>query len=235
MSQVTIARRQAPEHGGLLSRSRARAAEPRHRARRDGRDADARRQTLRRRALCGEWRSAREARATREVIVSGGAINSPKLLELSGIGQGELLRARGITPVHELPRCRRKLARPLFAADQVRDQGAQSHLQRQCAGLAAGARGAEIRTFRDRIPGLDRGADPHLFPHARRAGNAGCDDLDPAVPVRDGRSPAHGLEAAGHHHERQRAALGEHRIDPHQIGRSRRAAGDPLQLPLHRA
>ena len=44
----------------------------------------------------------REARATREVIVSGGSINSPKLLELSGIGQAELLRSLGITPVHEL-------------------------------------------------------------------------------------------------------------------------------------
>ena len=43
-----------------------------------------------------------EARATREVIVCGGSINSPKLLELSGIGQGELLRSRGIMPVHEL-------------------------------------------------------------------------------------------------------------------------------------
>jgi len=45
----------------------------------------------------------REAKATREVIVSGGAINSPKLLELSGIGQSERLRALGITPAHELP------------------------------------------------------------------------------------------------------------------------------------
>ena len=44
----------------------------------------------------------REARATREVIVCTGSINSPKLLELSGIGQGELLRSFGIKPVHEL-------------------------------------------------------------------------------------------------------------------------------------
>jgi choline dehydrogenase len=43
-----------------------------------------------------------EARADREVIVSGGSINSPKLLELSGIGQADLLRSRGVTPVHEL-------------------------------------------------------------------------------------------------------------------------------------
>jgi choline dehydrogenase len=46
---------------------------------------------------------SRQAQAAREVIVCGGSINSPKLLELSGIGQSELLRSRGITPVHELP------------------------------------------------------------------------------------------------------------------------------------
>lgn len=44
----------------------------------------------------------REARAAREVIVCSGAINSPKLLELSGIGQPELLRTHGITPIHAL-------------------------------------------------------------------------------------------------------------------------------------
>ena len=46
---------------------------------------------------------AREARAAREVVVSGGSINSPKLLELSGIGQPELLKQHGIDLVHELP------------------------------------------------------------------------------------------------------------------------------------
>jgi choline dehydrogenase len=45
----------------------------------------------------------REARAGREVILSGGSINSPKLLELSGIGQPELLASHGIKCVHELP------------------------------------------------------------------------------------------------------------------------------------
>lgn len=43
-----------------------------------------------------------EARASREVILSGGSINSPKLLELSGIGQTDLIRSLGIEPVHEL-------------------------------------------------------------------------------------------------------------------------------------
>ncbi|MCA0043384.1 GMC family oxidoreductase [Celeribacter litoreus] len=44
-----------------------------------------------------------EVRATREVIVSCGAANSPKLLELSGIGNPDILRETGITPVHDLP------------------------------------------------------------------------------------------------------------------------------------
>jgi len=45
----------------------------------------------------------REARAGREVILSAGAIQSPQLLELSGVGQPELLRGHGIEVVHELP------------------------------------------------------------------------------------------------------------------------------------
>ena len=43
-----------------------------------------------------------EARAGREVIVSGGTINSPQLLELSGIGQPERLQALGIEVRHAL-------------------------------------------------------------------------------------------------------------------------------------
>jgi choline dehydrogenase len=44
----------------------------------------------------------REARAAREVVVSAGTINSPQLLELSGIGQPERLRALGIAVRHAL-------------------------------------------------------------------------------------------------------------------------------------
>ena len=43
------------------------------------------------------------ARADAEVIVSGGAINSPQILLLSGIGPAEDLRAAGIKPIHDLP------------------------------------------------------------------------------------------------------------------------------------
>jgi len=38
-----------------------------------------------------------------EVILSAGAIGTPHLMELSGLGQAERLRAIGIEPVHDLP------------------------------------------------------------------------------------------------------------------------------------
>jgi choline dehydrogenase len=41
--------------------------------------------------------------ARREVLLSGGAINSPQLLQLSGIGPAALLREHGIEPVLDLP------------------------------------------------------------------------------------------------------------------------------------
>jgi choline dehydrogenase len=45
----------------------------------------------------------REARAGREVILSAGSINSPQLLELSGIGQPDVLKAAGIEVRHASP------------------------------------------------------------------------------------------------------------------------------------
>jgi choline dehydrogenase len=46
---------------------------------------------------------AREARSRREIVVSAGTVNSPQLLELSGIGQPERLRNLGIEVRHALP------------------------------------------------------------------------------------------------------------------------------------
>jgi choline dehydrogenase len=45
----------------------------------------------------------RQARARREVLLAGGAINSPQLLQLSGIGPGTLLQQHGVDVVHNLP------------------------------------------------------------------------------------------------------------------------------------
>ena len=47
--------------------------------------------------------NGRIERANREVILAGGAFNSPQLLQLSGIGPGALLQQHGIPVVRELP------------------------------------------------------------------------------------------------------------------------------------
>lgn len=44
-----------------------------------------------------------EVRAAREVILSAGALQSPQLLQLSGIGPAELLKRNGMDVVHDLP------------------------------------------------------------------------------------------------------------------------------------
>jgi choline dehydrogenase len=57
-----------------------------------------------RKAVGVEYRRAgaiRTVRARREVILAGGAINSPQLLQLSGIGPGSLLQDHGIPVVSE--------------------------------------------------------------------------------------------------------------------------------------
>ena len=46
--------------------------------------------------------AVREVRARAEVLLAGGSINSPQLLQLSGIGPGALLAEHGIPVVHEL-------------------------------------------------------------------------------------------------------------------------------------
>jgi len=59
-----------------------------------------------RRAVGVEYRQGDDVRsvaARREVILSTGAINSPKLLKLSGIGPAAELREHGIPVVHDLP------------------------------------------------------------------------------------------------------------------------------------
>ncbi len=50
----------------------------------------------------GQHGYGREVRAAKEVILCGGAVNSPQLLQVSGIGPGKLLGELGIPVQHEL-------------------------------------------------------------------------------------------------------------------------------------
>jgi choline dehydrogenase len=78
---------------------------------------------------------AREVRAAREVVVSAGSINSPQLLELSGIGQPERLKALGIDVRHAL-------------------SGVGENLRDHYAPRTRWAIGAKGFTFNDRTRGL---------------------------------------------------------------------------------
>ena len=57
-----------------------------------------------------QGRRVKAAQAAREVILCGGAYNSPQLLMLSGIGRADELRGFGIEPVHDLPGVGRNLS-----------------------------------------------------------------------------------------------------------------------------
>jgi choline dehydrogenase len=69
---------------------------------------------------------AHEAYADAEVILSAGAINSPQVLMLSGIGPADHLRSKGIDVVHDLPGVGGNLHDHLFAPvrfNTTRDTG----------------------------------------------------------------------------------------------------------------
>src|SRR5262249_40276416 len=58
----------------------------------------------------------RVVRAGREVLLAGGALNSPHLLMVSGLGPAAALRAHGIEVVHDLPGVGRNLQDHLSVA-----------------------------------------------------------------------------------------------------------------------
>ena len=114
--------------------------------------------------------SAREARAAREIIVSAGTINSPQLLELSGIGQADRLRGLGIQVRHALPGVGENLRdhyapRTRWAVDAkgvtYNDRGRGLGLVREAARWALSGDGllgmvaAPVRAFVCSRPGLD--------------------------------------------------------------------------------
>jgi choline dehydrogenase len=84
--------------------------------------------------------AAHEVRAAREVVLSAGALQSPQLLQLSGIGPADLLRRHGIDVVHDLPGVGRNLqdhlqfrlmyrvAKPITTNDDLRTLAGQARV-----------------------------------------------------------------------------------------------------------
>lgn len=82
----------------------------------------------------------KEARAAREVVLSAGALQSPQLLQLSGIGPAALLRNHGIEVVHDLAgvgqnlqdhlqfRLMFKVSQPITTNDDLRTWTSQARI-----------------------------------------------------------------------------------------------------------
>jgi choline dehydrogenase len=80
----------------------------------------------------------RRIKAAREVILAAGAIGSPQIMQLSGIGPGSLLKQHGISVAHELKGVGENL---------------QDHLQVRCAYKVHG-----VRTMNERFQSLTQRA-----------------------------------------------------------------------------
>ncbi len=105
-----------------------------------------------------------------EVILCGGAFNSPQLLLLSGIGPADELKALGIVPVHDLPGVGRNLAEHPNIINEYElkdDLGLTRHLRLDRAARAAlrwrrsgdgpfAQTGTLANLFARTVPGLER-------------------------------------------------------------------------------
>jgi choline dehydrogenase len=68
-------------------------------------------------------KQSREVRATHEIILSAGAIGSPHLLKLSGVGPADELRRNGIAVVHDAQGVGRNLQDHVMVPVAVEDRG----------------------------------------------------------------------------------------------------------------
>ena len=177
----------------------------------------------------GRWTAAGGARQ-REVIVSAGSINSPQLLELSGIGQPERLQAIGIEVRHALKGVGENLRDHYSPRMKWVGAGVARHdLQRQDARAWEGEAGTDICAYPQRSAWAAGGADTRVYSHTARPGCAGCRDLLGAV-LHDQRLPVG--EELRHHRDHEHPALGEHRQHPRHVEVAAHAAGGAVQLPV---
>ena len=175
--------------------------------------------------------ATRRAFATREVLVAAGAIQSPQLMQLSGIGPGELLQRHGIPVVKAMPGVGRNLHDHLqarFIWKCAEPITVNDDLMSPWRKLELGA--ASCSTQRAAV--VVRGARRRLRAHAARADAPGR-----AVPLLSLQHRPHRPEPApllGIHDVGVQAAARIARHAGDQVARPGRRAGDPAQFPRAR-
>ena len=178
------------------------------------------------------------ALSRKEVIVSAGPIQSPKILELSGIGRPEILGEFGIPVLHTLPgvgenmsdhpNCRLtfECAKPITINDV---------LQRPLAKLKEGLKfiffGKGLLSICSATAHTVMRSEPRSEPARSQAAIAAVLRQGSLCAASAGRArPAFRL-----HHRCHGAAPAVARLHPHQVRRSRRASADRSQLSRGRA
>ena len=162
----------------------------------------------------------REARAG-EVILAGGAFNSPQLMQLSGLGPAALLREHGIAVAADMPGVGADLqdhyhARLVYRATQP--VSANDFFSNKLRGFA---RRRELSLPPARPARDGRGLCGRLPAHQRGGRDARRADPHHAVLGRRDRRPAASL--LGRDLSGDRAAPGKPRHGAHQVGRSARS------------
>ena len=173
---------------------------------------------------------SREARASVEVILAAGAIGSPQLLELSGVGRPELIQSIGAPVFHALPGVGENLQdhlqlRAIFAVEGARTLNVDYSVPFQ-----AGDDGARLCVAPARTD--DHGALTARPVHdvvarlRHREYRIPC----PAAVARSIRRAAARL--SGDNDQRLQPQAGEPRLEPRSQRRSARRADHPAQLSV---
>ena len=171
----------------------------------------------------------RTIRAGREVLVAAGAIGSPQILELSGIGQSAVLKATGITVRHDLPGVGENL-QDHYQVRFIYEMNSKNSLNdvwnspwlKLMTGLEYAARRRGILTIGAGVVGL----------FARTRADLEEPDIQFHFMPLSAERPGQGMHTfSGRDRVDLRAAAGEPRTSAHQVCRSRGAAGHRCQLP----
>ena len=172
----------------------------------------------------------RQALARAEVLLAAGSIHSPKILELSGIGQPERLAGLGINVVHESPGVGENLQDHLQIRTVFKVHGARTLNTMANSTLGQAPHRAGVRVAAQR-PDVD-GAQPVRNVH--QVGPGACDP-GPGVSrpaALDGPAGRSAASVSGDHDVGVQPPPREPRELPRHQRRTGSSPGDPAELPL---
>ncbi|WP_376870346.1 GMC family oxidoreductase [Albirhodobacter sp. R86504] len=140
--------------------------------------------------------------ARREVILSAGAINSPQLLHLSGIGPAEMLKSKGIAVRHDMPNVGRGLQDHLAVSYQFRatQKTLNAILGNPLGRLAAGikyvlTRRGPLAVPVNQVGGFVRSSEACTAPDIQLFCNPASYEISPSGEVVIDRAPGYLLSA----------------------------------------